>query len=117
MIDRGMARAGGVSVLVGLALGAASPAAAAGFQALTTGKIARFENRGDAVQNGGVVVVGRDRALRTVHDPTCPTASAVEVEAYLQSTFRDAVLAHVDLDCAKWSRFGAGFRYADPDGT
>jgi len=102
---------------VGSWLATPAPASAAGFQVLTVGKIARFENRGDPAQNGGVVVVGRDRALRTLHDPRCPAASAVEVEAYLQSTFRDALLAHVDLDCAKWSRSGNGFRYSDPDGT
>jgi hypothetical protein len=98
-------------------LGGSSPAAATGFQVLTVGKIARFENRGDPAHNGGIVVVGRDRALRTVRDPRCPATSAVEIEAYLQSTFRDSVLAHVDLDCAKWSAVGKTFQYADPTGT
>jgi hypothetical protein len=41
----------------------------------------------------------------------------VEGEAYLQSPARAAVLAHVELDCAKWSVQGSGFRYADPSGT
>ena len=100
-----------------LGLVGASTASGAGFQVLTAGKIARFVNHGDPQTNGGIVVVGRDRALRTLHDPTCPAASTVEVEAYLQSTFRDAVLAHVDLDCAKWSASGGVFRYADPSGT
>jgi len=98
-------------------LGATAPASAAGFQVLTTGKMARFDNRGDPAQNGGVVIVGRDRALQTLYDPTCPATSAVAVEAYLQSTFRDAVLAHADLDCAKWSATGDGFHYSDPSGT
>jgi hypothetical protein len=98
-------------------LGTAAPVSAAGFQVLTAGKIARFENRGDPARNGGIVVVGRDRALRTLIDPTCPATSSVEFEAYLTSTFRDAVLAHVDLDCAKWSRAGSGYRYSDPNGT
>lgn len=100
-----------------VAASCALPAAAAGFQVLTSGKLARFENRGDPALNGGVVVVGRDRALRTLHDPTCPATSTVEVEAYLQSTFRDAILAHVELNCAKWSHAGNGFRYSDPHGT
>ncbi len=99
-----------------VSLGVGTPSAA-GFQVLTAGKIARFENHGDPAQNGGIVVVGRDRALQTLHDPTCPATSAVEIEAYLQSTYRDAVLAHVDLDCAKWSAVGRGFQYADPTGT
>jgi len=98
------------------ALGGGAPAAAE-FQVLTAGKLARFENRGDAAQNGGVVVVGRDRALRTLYDPRCPATSAVEVEAYLQSTFRDAILAKVDLDCARWSARGRAFVYSDPTGT
>jgi hypothetical protein len=76
-----------------LTLGGATVASGAGFQVLTAGKIARFVNRGDPQTTGGIVVVGRDRALRTLHDPTCPATSAVEVEAYLQSTSRDAVLA------------------------
>jgi hypothetical protein len=91
--------------------------ASAGVQVLTAGKVAFFENRGDPALNGGIVVVGRDRALRTLHDPTCPATSAVEVEAYLQSTLRDAVLARVELDCAKWSATGRAFQYADPGGT
>lgn len=98
------------------ALGSAAPAAAE-FQVLTAGKLARFENLSDAAQNGGVVVVGRDRALRTLHDPRCPATSAVEIEAYLQSTFRDAMLAKVELDCARWSARGRGFVYGDPSGT
>jgi hypothetical protein len=103
---------------VGLVVTAVPPvASAAGFRLLTAGKMARFENRGDPARNRGIVVVGRDRALQTLYDPTCPATSVVEVEAYLQSTLRDAVLAHVELDCAKWSVTGSGFRYADPSGT
>ena len=41
----------------------------------------------------------------------------MEVQAYPQSTFRVAVLAHVDLDCAKWTATGNAYRYADPTGT
>ncbi len=96
-------------VIVGL--GAGAPARAADFQVLTVGKVAKFENRGDPARNGGVVTVGRDRALQTLYPPTCPATSAVEIEAYLQSTLRDAVLAHVDLDCAKWSANGQNFQY------
>jgi hypothetical protein len=107
-----------IAVAIGVTcLGAAAPASAAGFQVLTTGKMARFDNHGDPALNGGGVIVGRDRALQTLYDPTCPATSAVDVEAYLQSTFRDAVLAHVDLDCANWSATGDGFRYSDPSGT
>jgi len=95
----------------------ATSAPAATPHVLTVGKVARFENRGDAARNGGVVTIGRDRLLATLLDPRCPGTSTVEVEAYLQSTFRDAVLAHVDLDCTKWSAKGAGYRYADPSGT
>jgi hypothetical protein len=98
-------------------LAPAATVSAAGFQVLTAGKVAWFENRGDAALNGGVVLVGRDRALQVLYDPTCPAASGVDVEAYLQSTFRDAPLAHVDLDCAKWVTMGPGFRYDDPTGT
>lgn len=108
------------ALAVALAFGCFAPAvsaSAAGFQVLTAGKLARFENHGDPARNGGVVVVRRDRALATLHDPMCPATSTVEVEAYLQSTVRTAVLAHVDLDCAKWSKTARGFRYSDPNGT
>jgi hypothetical protein len=91
--------------------------AATGFQILTVGKVVRFENRGDPALNGGFVVVGRDPLLRSVTDPRCPATSNVAVEAYLQSTVRDAALAHVDLDCTKWSVVRNGFQYADPAGT
>ena len=117
MIASRACRARSAALASMLAVSCALPAAAVGFQVLTSGKLARFDNRGDPALNGGVVVVGRDRALRTLHDPTCPATSTVEVEAYLQSTFRDAILAHVELDCAKWSRAGNGFRYSDPNGT
>ena len=86
-------------------------ASAAGFQVLTIGKVARF------TQTGAVIVVGRDRALATPHDPRCPTTSTVALEAYLQSTVRDAVLASVTLDCAKWRAGGRGYVYSDPSGT
>jgi hypothetical protein len=107
-----------IVLTVGLACFAATgSASAAGFQVLTTAKIARFDNRGDPSQNSGVVIVGRDRALQTLYDPTCPATAAAAIEVYLQSTFRDAVLAHVDLDCTKWSATSDGFRYSDPGGT
>jgi hypothetical protein len=93
------------------------PSAAAAFQVLTVGKVARFANRGDPARNGGVVIVGRDRALATLHDPTCPSTSAVTIEVYLQSTYRDAILARVELDCARWSATAKGYRYTDPTGT
>lgn len=93
------------------------PQAAAGFQVLTAGKMARFVNRGDAEANGGVVRIGADRALETLYDPRCPAVSAVEVEAYLQSTYRDAILASATLDCAKWKAASHGFIYRDPAGT
>ena len=92
-------------------------ATAAGFQVLTAGKVIRLENRGDPARNTATLVVGRDRALQSLRDPRCPATSAVEVEVYLQSTFRDAVLAEVELDCSKWSAARGGFRYSDPDGT
>src|SRR5689334_19044857 len=86
-------------------------ASAAGFQVLTVGKVARFTAK------GAVIIVGRDRALATLHDPRCPATSTVALEAYLQSTVRDAVLASVALDCAKWSPRGRGYVYSDPAGT
>jgi len=96
---------------------AAAPPAAHGFEVLTLGKVARFKNIADPARNGGTVSVGADRALQALSPPTCPATSAVEIEAYLQSTVRDSVLAHVDLDCAKWTAYGAGYRYTDPGGT
>lgn len=100
-----------------LVLAVAAPATAAGFQILTAGKVARFDNRGDAERNGGVVTIGRDRALQTLHDPRCPSTSAVQIEAYLQSTLRDAILLDAPLDCAKWSAARGGYRYRDPSGV
>src|SRR5215472_3355147 len=84
---------------------------AAGFQVLTVGKVARFTG------TTAVIVVGHDRALASLHDPRCPTTSNVALEAYLQSTVRDATLASVALDCAKWSARGRGYVYSDPAGT
>jgi hypothetical protein len=63
------------------------------------------------------VAVGRDRTLATLADPRCPAATRVDVEAYLQSTLRDATLVAVALDCARWRAAGDGYRYDDPDGT
>src|SRR5205814_6997525 len=36
---------------------------------------------------------------------------------YLQSTYRDAILASVTLDCAKWTATGRGYAYRDDGGT
>lgn len=113
-----MTASGWRSLGIGLVLaGSVAAGPAAGFQVLTVGKVARFENTGDAPRNTAVVVVGKDRALRTLFDPSCPATSTVEAEAYLQSTFRDTVLASVPLDCTKWSAGGGGYRYRDPAGT
>ena len=110
--------AAAIVLALGLAdLARAAPVSAAGLQVLTAGKLARFENRGDPAANSGIVVVGRDRALGTLSDPTCPAKSAVEVEVYPQSTARTTVLTRADLDCAKWSKAERGFRYRDPTGT
>lgn len=94
----------------------AGPALA--FDVLTVGKQARFvRSASNPQRNSGRIVIGADRALRTLEPPTCPAASAVEVEVYLQSTVRDVVLATVPLDCAKWRPFRDGYRYSDPNGT
>ena len=66
--------------------GLASSAVAAGFEVLTAGKVAKFANRGDPAKNGASIAIGGDRALQTLYNPTCPATSAVEIEAYLQST-------------------------------
>jgi hypothetical protein len=105
---------GPLSLLIAATI-AAAPAHA--FEVLTVGKTARFKNVGDPARNGGTISVGADRALQVLTPPTCPATSAVEIEAYLQSTVRDSVLAHVDLDCAKWSAYGSRYRYFDPAGT
>ncbi|HJQ83854.1 MAG TPA: hypothetical protein VKA21_07260 [Candidatus Binatia bacterium] len=94
----------------------ATSASAAGFRVLTVGKVARFENRGDPNENGGTISVGRDRELATLHDPRCPTTSKVEIEAYLQSTYRVRVLLSVALDCARWQERRGGWVYEDPTG-
>ncbi|MDX2170005.1 MAG: hypothetical protein SF182_23245 [Deltaproteobacteria bacterium] len=106
------------AVLALAALAALPPVpAAADFEVLTVGKMARFENPGDPQRTSGRVQIGADRALRTLEPPTCPAASEVEVEVYLQSTLRDVVLATLPLDCAKWRAHGGGYRYSDPTGT
>lgn len=114
--DSGQQRQWRRGLVVAICCYAAAPAAA-GVHILNVGKVARFDNRGEAARNRAVIVVGRDRALQNLIDPTCPTESTVEVEAYLQSTYRTATLARVALDCAKWSASPKGYRYTDPDGT
>jgi hypothetical protein len=105
-------------VMTGFAVLALLAAPAAhGFEVLTAGKVARFKNVSDPRRSGGTVSIGADRALQSLTPPTCPATTSVEIEAYLQSTVRDSVLAHVDLDCSKWSAFGSGYRYLDPTGT
>lgn len=113
---RSFAPSAALACLFVLGLVAAAPASAT-FRVLTAGKVAQFENLGDPALNGGTVIIGRDRALRTLHDPRCPARSVVELEAYLQSTFRDAILARVELDCSRWRASGNGYEYADPSGT
>jgi hypothetical protein len=103
-------------LVLSLALAAPVLASAAGFEVLTVGKVARLVNRGDPAKNRAVIVVGRDRALATLHDPRCPAASTVTLEAYLQATTRDAVLASVALDCTKWRARGQGYVYRDGGG-
>ena len=94
-----------------------APPAHAAFTMLNVGKFARLVNTGDPTRNGGHFVVRRDRALQPILSPGCPAASVVEIEAYLQSTYRDAVLAQVTLECGKWTLRGTTWRYSDPTGT
>ena len=55
------------TVLAALAIVLLGAGAASGrVHVLTRGKQVRFENRGVAADNGGIVVVGRDRVLRTL---------------------------------------------------
>src|SRR5579883_2564446 len=112
----GRARRMATRLVLSLALAAPVLASAAGFEVLTVGKVARLVNRGDPAKNRAVIVVGRDRALATLHDPRCPAASTVTLEAYLQATTRDAVLASVALDCTKWRARGQGYVYRDGGG-
>lgn len=105
-----------IAALAALAL-APDPAAATNLRILTYKKVARFAYHGDPALEGGVIIVGRDSSLMPIANPTCPNTSTVEIEAYLQSTQRDSVLAHVDLDCAKWRPTKLGYRYVDPAGT
>src|SRR5690606_11145527 len=104
------------AVLLATALLAGAPASA-DIRVLTHGKLAHFDTRGAPDARQVVVAVARDPELRTLLDPRCPTQSVVELEVYPQSTLRLAVLAQVELDCAKWSARGAGFEYVDPSGT
>lgn len=91
--------------------------AAASFTMLNVGKRATLSNRGNPATNGGYFVVRRDPGLRPLLAPGCPSVSKVEVEAYLQSTYRDAILAKVTLDCSKWTNKRGTWRYSDPGGT
>lgn len=120
---RGRARArrmtnGGGVLLAGVALLAALavPSGARAFELLTVGKLARFRNGGDPARTGGRILIGADRALRVLTPPTCPTATAVEIEIYSQASLRDEILLRAPLDCAKWRRVRGGYRYSDPDG-
>jgi len=103
--------------IVFAALVTAAGTEAATFDVLTTGKVIRLENRGAADRNAATLVVGADSKLATLHDPRCPAPSSVEIEVYLQSTYRDAILALAELDCAKWTPVRGGYRYADKAGT
>jgi len=55
-----------VLALTFIGLSTGSTAWAAGFQVLTTGKVAKLENRGDPAKNVGTITIGRDRALQTL---------------------------------------------------
>src|SRR5579875_3870659 len=94
----GRARRMATRLVLSLALAAPVLASAAGFEVLTVGKVARLVNRGDPAKNRAVIVVGRDRALATLHDPRCPAAASVA------------------LDCTKWRARGQGYVYRDGGG-
>lgn len=100
-----------------IALILAQPASAVfSFRMLNVGKFAQLENTGDPNTSGGAFRVRRDGALQPVLVPACPAVSRVDVSAYLQSTYRNAVLATQALDCAKWHFSRGAWRYEDPTG-
>jgi hypothetical protein len=105
------------SILMATAVVTSAPglASSLGVQVLTVATTARFRNP-DSGQRSGFVRVGRDPALRSAADPTCPVASRVELESYPQAAARVARQVEVALDCAKWKAKRGGWIYRDSAG-
>jgi hypothetical protein len=83
---------------------------AGALQVLTAGKVARL-----TAPDSAVFRFGKNRALETLIDPTCPTRSALQVAAYTQASVLDAQ-PEIVLDCQKW-RPGRGGRFVYEDPT
>lgn len=105
--------------LLGLVLAIASVAPSHALTVLSVGKHAVMRQGSGGRPDSAFFRFGRDRALRTLVDPTCAggNASSVEVSSYPQSTVRVEVQEKVTLPCAGWHKAGAGFVYRDPSGA
>lgn len=86
-------------------------AAAPGITVLSYGKKANLRSA------RGVIRVAKDPALLALPDPSCPTATAVELSSYPQATQLVEVALRAELACEGWSRRGKRWRWKDPSGT
>jgi len=85
---------------------------------LTMGKVAIFRDRPGTARDSGLIRFGRDRALATLHHPTCPADPVtVQLASYPQATNLLEAGEAVELPCEGWIRQGRGFQYRDASGA
>lgn len=81
---------------------------------LTHGKVLRLAGRSDPSRSRGLVRFGKDPALADAPDPSCPSTSTFELGLFTVAANAVERGEKVLLDCAKWKRTRAGWRYDDP---
>jgi hypothetical protein len=91
-----------------VALAATTPANA--LQLLANGKVAYIRHDPASGRATAFIRVAKNRALKTLIDPRCPTTSSLKLASNKQDS------GEIPLPCANWHLSEAGYRYDDISG-
>jgi len=85
---------------------------------LTEGKTAIFRHDPATGTGSARIVVGRDRALEDLRDPSvCPASASLRIASYPSALNLLVGGPEVALPCERWSRIPGGWEYGDPEGS
>jgi len=101
-------RAGQLALAILLVAGPAH-----GLTLLTSGKVGVFRSPPDGGATA-IVRLGRDRAIRTLINPTCPTTSSLRLA--LSRGGKDFEEQKIDLPCQGWRLAKGSYRYTAAEG-
>lgn len=101
-----------------LGLLALCPSPAQALVLLTEGKLAIFRHDPASGAGSARILVGRDRALAELRDPTvCPASASLQIASYPSALNLVVGAPPVELPCERWAEVPGGYEYRDPTGS